>query len=170
MANGGEILLCRLWLGDIIGEIGFITGEARSATVKALRNRELFRISTRTSGRLLRARRACFWTYAQPLYVDFTTLSLRRRRHSDPAHSASYRPNATTADIRRPLRPHTESFQCDDKGLLGGGRGSNLMTSAQKYLYILARGQGGVYCCKAISPTSYRGRNEHRPDTAGHGA
>jgi NTE family protein len=39
-----EILLNRMGVGEIIGEVGFITGEPRSATVKALRNSELLRI------------------------------------------------------------------------------------------------------------------------------
>ncbi|HME19988.1 MAG TPA: cyclic nucleotide-binding domain-containing protein [Acetobacteraceae bacterium] len=39
-----DVLLGRLGAGDIIGEIGFITGEARTATVRALRDSELLRI------------------------------------------------------------------------------------------------------------------------------
>jgi NTE family protein len=44
-ADGQEILLNRMEVGEIIGEVGFLTGEPRSATVKALRNSELLRIS-----------------------------------------------------------------------------------------------------------------------------
>ena len=44
-ANGSEILLNRMGPGDIIGDIGFITGDPRTATVRALRNSELLRIS-----------------------------------------------------------------------------------------------------------------------------
>jgi NTE family protein len=43
-ADGQEIFLNRMGVGEIIGEVGFITGEPRSATVKALRNSELLRI------------------------------------------------------------------------------------------------------------------------------
>jgi len=44
-SDGQEILLNRMMVGEIIGEVGFITGEPRSATVKALRNSELLRIA-----------------------------------------------------------------------------------------------------------------------------
>jgi len=42
---GGGRLLRRIGAGEILGEIGFITGEPRAATVKALRNCELLRVS-----------------------------------------------------------------------------------------------------------------------------
>lgn len=44
-ADGQEILLDRFGTGDIIGDIGFITGEVREATIRALRNSEVLRIS-----------------------------------------------------------------------------------------------------------------------------
>jgi NTE family protein len=42
---GGEKLLGRIGAGEIVGEMGFITGERRAATVRALRNCELLRVS-----------------------------------------------------------------------------------------------------------------------------
>jgi NTE family protein len=44
-ANGAEILVDRFGAGDVIGDIGFITGEAQRVTIRALRNSELLRIS-----------------------------------------------------------------------------------------------------------------------------
>lgn len=44
-ADGREVLLNRLTSGATIGEIGFVTGAARTATVRALRNSEVLRIS-----------------------------------------------------------------------------------------------------------------------------
>jgi NTE family protein len=43
--NGQDVLLDRFAAGEVIGDIGFITGEARTVTVRALRNSELLRIS-----------------------------------------------------------------------------------------------------------------------------
>ena len=45
-------LLSRMGVGEIIGEIGFITGEGRSATVKAVRNSEVLRFSRQDLERL----------------------------------------------------------------------------------------------------------------------
>src|SRR5262245_47418855 len=42
---GGEKLLGRIGPGEIVGEMGFITGEQRAATIRALRNCELLRVS-----------------------------------------------------------------------------------------------------------------------------
>src|SRR5712691_6676628 len=42
---GGEKLLGRIGAGEIVGEMGFITGERRAATIRALRNCELLRVS-----------------------------------------------------------------------------------------------------------------------------
>jgi NTE family protein len=44
-ANGEDILVDRFGAGDVIGDIGFITGEAQTFTIRALRNSELLRIS-----------------------------------------------------------------------------------------------------------------------------
>ncbi len=42
----GELALARrMGAGEVVGEIGFLTGESRSGTVRALRNSELLRIS-----------------------------------------------------------------------------------------------------------------------------
>jgi NTE family protein len=43
--DGQEDLLNRMGVGEIIGEVGFITGQPRTATVRALRNGELLRFS-----------------------------------------------------------------------------------------------------------------------------
>jgi NTE family protein len=43
-ADGQDVLLDRFGPGDVIGDIGFITGETRTVTVRALRNSELLRI------------------------------------------------------------------------------------------------------------------------------
>src|SRR5581483_11677831 len=51
-AGGGEELLGRIGAGEIVGEIGFITGEPRMATVRALRNCEVLRISKEELQRL----------------------------------------------------------------------------------------------------------------------
>ncbi len=45
--DGSERLLGRMGTGEVVGEIGLITGEVRSATVRALRDSELLRISNR---------------------------------------------------------------------------------------------------------------------------
>jgi NTE family protein len=42
---GGEKLLGRIGPGEIVGEMGFITGERRAAAIRALRNCELLRVS-----------------------------------------------------------------------------------------------------------------------------
>jgi NTE family protein len=73
-ADGSEVLLTRLGPGDIIGEIGFITGEARSATVKAIRNCELFRISSED----LQAAVA----HAPGVFLDLCTTIVRRLRNA----------------------------------------------------------------------------------------
>src|ERR1700684_92817 len=44
-ANDQDVLLDRFGVGDVIGDIGFITGEARTVTIRALRNSELLRVS-----------------------------------------------------------------------------------------------------------------------------
>jgi NTE family protein len=44
-ADGEDHLLVRYGAGDVIGDIGFITGEARTVTIKALRNSEVLRVS-----------------------------------------------------------------------------------------------------------------------------
>ena len=43
--NGQDIILDRFGVGDVIGGTGLITGEARTATIRALRNSELLRVS-----------------------------------------------------------------------------------------------------------------------------
>jgi NTE family protein len=43
--NGQDMLLDRFGAGDVIGDIGFITGEARTATIRAMRNSEVLRVS-----------------------------------------------------------------------------------------------------------------------------
>jgi NTE family protein len=43
--NDQNVLLDRFGVGDVIGDAGFVTGEARTATVRALRNSELLRVS-----------------------------------------------------------------------------------------------------------------------------
>jgi NTE family protein len=45
--NDQDGLLDRFGVGDVIGDIGFVTGEARTVTVRALRNSELLRVSKR---------------------------------------------------------------------------------------------------------------------------
>jgi NTE family protein len=44
-ANGPDILLHRFGVGDVIGDVGFITGETLTVTIRALRNSELLRVS-----------------------------------------------------------------------------------------------------------------------------
>jgi len=44
-ADGGDRLLGRIGAGEVVGEMGLVTGEVRTATVKALRDSELLRIS-----------------------------------------------------------------------------------------------------------------------------
>ena len=44
-AAGQERLLGRIGVGELIGEMGFLTGDARTATIRALRNSELVKIS-----------------------------------------------------------------------------------------------------------------------------
>jgi len=46
-SDAQDILLDRFGAGDVIGDIGFITGEALTFTVRALRNSELLRLSKR---------------------------------------------------------------------------------------------------------------------------
>lgn len=41
----GEVLIGRIGSGEIVGEMGCVTGEPRSATLRALRSREVLRIS-----------------------------------------------------------------------------------------------------------------------------
>src|ERR1700712_1314566 len=43
-ADGQDVLLDRFGAGDLIGDTGFITGETRTVTIRALRNSELLRI------------------------------------------------------------------------------------------------------------------------------
>jgi NTE family protein len=43
--NGQETLLDRFGVGDVIGDVGFITNEAPTVTIRALRNSEILRIS-----------------------------------------------------------------------------------------------------------------------------
>src|SRR3984885_5933011 len=43
--NDQDVLLDRFGVGDVIGDVGFVTGEARTLTVRALRNSELLRVS-----------------------------------------------------------------------------------------------------------------------------
>jgi NTE family protein len=45
MMSGEEIMVDRIGPGELIGEMGFITGEPRSATIRALRTSELLAIS-----------------------------------------------------------------------------------------------------------------------------
>jgi NTE family protein len=45
--DGSDVLLDRFGAGDVIGDIGFITGEAGAVSISALRNSELLRISKR---------------------------------------------------------------------------------------------------------------------------
>nr|WP_294521111.1 patatin-like phospholipase family protein [uncultured Rhodopila sp.] len=44
-AGGGRAMLDRFGAGDVIGDVGFFTGEAHSVGVRALRNSEVLRIS-----------------------------------------------------------------------------------------------------------------------------
>ena len=44
-ADGQNVLLDRFGAGDVIGDVGFITGETRTVAIKALRNSELLRMS-----------------------------------------------------------------------------------------------------------------------------
>jgi NTE family protein len=104
--DDGELALVRrMGTGEVVGEIGFLTGEPRSGTVRALRNSELLRISREaldeaSSRRPDIARSLC------AVAVHRLLSSERSRMASSPPRAICLVPVDATVDIA----PFVDSF------------------------------------------------------------
>ena len=92
---GHETLVGRIGPGDVVGEMGCVTGEARSATIRALRTSEVVAVSRDTLENLPRS-------YPVVLLSLCRTV-IRRLRSAQERKAANFRPRAYC------LLPHTEA-------------------------------------------------------------
>jgi NTE family protein len=96
-SNDEDVSVERIGAGDVIGDVGFITGEAWTVTVKALRNSELLRISKQD---LLKVAARCpdVW----PAISSSAVQRLQRAQSTTPPRCRTFCfvPADSTVDVR----------------------------------------------------------------------
>jgi NTE family protein len=95
-SDGEESLVGQVSAGEVVGEMALVLGEPRSATVVALRDSELLRLSRATFAQLVDRS-----FYAQRFLIEILARRLRNTSHRPPFEEAP----RTLAIV--PLSPHT---------------------------------------------------------------
>jgi NTE family protein len=146
VSEGDEILLNRMGSGEIIGEVGFITGEARTTTVRALRNSEVLRISQEDLHAVAsRCPSVLFGMCATVIGRLQNTQTLRKP--PPRPRSFCFVPSDATIDISSTMRQIADSLETFGKAVRVSKEQASGQTSGwfaeleQKYEYILLQGE-----------------------------
>jgi NTE family protein len=116
--NGQPALARRMGAGEVVGEIGFLTGEPRSGTVRALRNSELLHISREALEETL-SRRPEILRSLCGAAVRRLLSNERSSIASSPARTISLVPINPTIDIGGPVEGMARALAAFGKVAIG---------------------------------------------------
>ena len=117
-SDGRDVLVARIPAGETVGEMGFLDGGTRSATVEALRDTELLKFDkVNYQDRLLRDPRSMH------ALISLLVRRLRKATHPEnrttlPSRTVAVVPLALDVDHRRVEKVGFLLFRLDDRGLV----------------------------------------------------